>query len=80
MCVCVYMVRYTERGCGKDSACYARSPVAILLSCLRECPLGSRPRGQPSSSFITGHARLAVELMDMGRRLIDFDSSSIILC
>lgn len=61
---------HAERGCGKDSARYARSLSAVSSPCLRGCPLGgSRPHGQPSSSFITssGHASQWSDVADTPR-------------
>lgn len=46
----------------------------LPLPCLRGCPLGgSRPRGQPSSSFITDLGLAA----DVARKFTDFDLNSI---
>lgn len=81
MCVHTYTIyinvcrRYVIYVTRKEAVGKIASAMRGLpLPWLRGCPLGgSRPHGQPSSSFITGLGLAA----DVGRRFTDFDLNSI---
>lgn len=76
------MVHYTRKeAVGKIAPAMRDLPLPFRCRVYENAPSAAPdPPGQPSSSFIIGldHARLAVESTNMGRRLIDSDSSSII--
>lgn len=76
LCAYVYNIYKCRRYAARKEAVgkIASAMRDLPLPCLRGCPLGgTRPRGQPSSSFITDLGLAA----DVGHRFTDFDLNLI---